>query len=1175
MRSVHGIAVYFCLAASSAACSAGGAGEAAADARAADARRGTADFAQALPEGDARRTAAPDALDSAPLDAAAPTVPESGATDARPAPDASTPAVGPPPEVSVESPREGETTRGPEIALTGRTTGGEAPLQLEVNGTEFEVEPGPFSVAVPQLRPAAVTLRVIVRDALNRRDEARVRVLHNPLTLDLTAPEIRVDTPAEGAHVGADFLVIGQVVDFALPGAESTGVARLEIDGVEVPPPLSPFRLSRVEQGVPGASTVAVLTLVARDGAGNEANLQRAFEIDRAPPAITLREPVGIVYDDTLSVTVEAEDPAGIDAVWLEGLAGGRMPLALADDGTYQGVLLDWPTGPAMLDVSASDRLGNEVVVSFPVQRESPVPDRTPPQLVVTAPQPFTEVDAPVLVRGTLIDSAGHPGERPSGAVRVTVDGQTGAPDPEGGFSLPWNGPAGPHVIEVTGEDAAGNVVSARLGVHMGPIPADADAPVLTLEAPADGVEAFGEPIVLTGSLTDARSGPRAVRAGGRSAPVIEGRFELLLAGFPPGENTLEVVGDDWAGNEVAVARRFLRRPPLEGGTIAFTNVTETTFAPDELPAAGGDTAGAGIGAAVSDFDGDGDPDVITAGTHNGLYPAQQGAAYFENTTLPGGEIRLERRDAAFDPPIDALEVYAIAYGDADGDGHDDVYLGCDGQDRLYGGDGQGHFADLTLESGLPDWAGRTVQAAFVDFDLDGWDDLYVSGFPTEDAARRSYAGVLPYPPRTRLLMNRGGGRFEDIAPAAGVVGELVSTHASLIFDLDGDGDLDIYDANDVFTQGGTDQIWVQSPNAGGDPRFEGGRAAWGLDDETYRMGAALADIDLDGRPELYLTDVDPKRLYDLWEGLPLVDRAPALGIQQPRRDDPGRPGRTEALWGWDAHFTDFDRDGFPDLFLVNGSVASAYSRTIFFQNPYVFRNREGHRFDDVTEAAGLHEIAPFNADLADGLWFRGASPGDFDSDGDRDLLLSAMLGPFRMLRNDSRTIGHALRLQLRGTVTGPSAVGALVTATADAWTHTGFQSAGGHTRSTPEPILEIPLGAVQRLETVEIRWPGGLRQRLEPLPAWDTVTPVLEPRWLALDPTEAAASAPVSYVLRWPEAVARVEVTLDGATLLAVRDPAGVYRTTLTAPARPGRFPVTTALDGQPLPARPHLTVR
>jgi hypothetical protein len=1113
----------------------------------------------------------PDA--TGPFDAAP--SPDRPAPDARGGADAAETPTSPPPVVTIDAPMEGETTRGPEIRVAGHTTGGERPLRLSVDGTPFDIESGPFAVTVAHPRPEAVTLRVVVTDALGRRDEARVRVVHNPLTLDVTPPEIRIDSPVEGARVAADFSIVGRANDPVLAGAETTGVAELTLDDLPVAPPLSPFRVERSGGGVAGQSLPATLEFMARDAAGNEARLVRGVVVDREPPTVRLLAPADVVYSEALSVRVEADDAAGIDAVWLEGPGGVRTPLEARPDGQYGLELADWPTGPQLLTLSAADTLGNAGVSVFPVQREAPVPDTTAPVLEISAPAAFAEVDAPLLIEGSILDLPGHPGEQPSGATRVTADGQSVEPGPDGTFALGWNGLPGPRVIEVQGEDAVGNIALIQVAVHVGEVGVDAEPPAIAVDSPEADGEAFAEHVRLTGGVTDLGAGPRSVRVGELTVPVVEGRFALTLPGLPGGENTVEVVADDWAGNETRLEHRFLRRPAVEGGAITFVDVTGAAFAPEELPAAGGDTAGAGIGAAVRDFDGDGDPDVVTAGTHNGLYPAQTGAAYYENTTSPGGAITLARRPAAFDPPIDALEVYALAHGDADGDGNADVYVGCDGQDRLYLGDGAGHFADATQESGLPVWGGRTAQAVFVDFDFDGWDDLYISGFPTEDAARRSYAGDLPFPPRTRLLMNRGGGRFEDVAPAAGLIGELVSTHASLIFDLDADGDLDIYDANDVFTQGGPDQVWVQLPDDGGDPRFEAGRDTWGLDDETYRMGAALADIDVDGQPELYLTDVDPKRLYDLWEGLPLVDRAPALGIQQPRRADPARPGRTEALWGWGADFTDFDRDGFPDLFLVNGSVASAYSRTIFFQNPYVFHSRLGRAFDDVTEATGLHEIAPFNPDLATGMWFRGVSAGDFDADGDRDLFLSSMLGPFRLLRNDSRTIGHVLRLELRATVTGPSAVGAIVSATADAWTHTGFLSAGGQTRSSPEPVLEIPLGAVSRLESVSIRWPGGLQQRLDPLPAWDLHTVVEEPRWLVLDPPEAAPGAAVAFTLTWPEPVARVVVTLDGVAAVAVQGPDGVYRATLTAPERPGRFRVATTLDGRTLPARPHLTVR
>ncbi len=902
-------------------------------------------------------------------------------------------------------------------------------------------------------------------------------------------------------------------------------------------------------------------------------------------------------------------------SVWVRGRAVGAERVEVqgaevAIDAGYFAVQVPTPaTGPWTLRVEATGPAGSSVTVTRALRQvvDAPPPDagavapdasvandaglagREPPPLAsqtpstpdFEAPPPIPgDIDVPTLRIDAPTRRAVVPG--PSVEVRgavegtaplsVTVDGAPGRLDDEGAFRARIAPAPGPHVVRVEVIDARGLRARAEIPIYVGAVDEDLTPPTLIVDQPQRDAILYADDLAVSGRVTDAESGPLEVLVNGQPARIEGDAFALRLE-VPPGDGVLEVEATDWAANSARLEVPYTRRPSTEGGEIRLVDAVEEAFG-DDPPAATGDTAGIGLGAAAIDIDGDGDLDLVAGGTDQLIYNPRGPGRAFENLGVVDGHVRFAEWPGALQPSLDGRAAYAFAVGDYDGDGDDDLFVAGEGGDLLYRNDG-GVLIEVGEVAGVTGDLGRSAGAMFADFDRDGLDDLYVPGFSTEVAAQRSHPRDDPLAPHPALYLNNGDGTFRDVTEASGLRAVSASTHAALVFDLDGDGWLDIYDANDVFASGPPDQLWLQAPpGPDGAVRFTNATEAWAVDERTYRMGLALGDPQNDLRPDLYITDIEPNRLYPLWEGPPLVDTAVALGITNATIPDPVQPQRLINLWSWGALFVDLDRDGFQDLFVANGAISPLFERVTYFQLPYVFHNERGEAFTDANEAIGLPHQAPFNEALARELWARGVVAADYDGDGDLDFLLSTLFGPFHYLRNDSIPAGRAVRIRLRGSLSGPAAVGARVRVTADAWTHAGFVYAGGNTRSVAEQVVEVPIGRARRIDGVWVDWPSGWTQHI-PTPTLEEVDAgtlsIEEPRWLEW-PRYAEAGGAVELRLLPPTEGAW---TLHaGGAPLPLR-PSGDALVATLPPHEAGRVVVEVRLDDEPLPVRPWVLYR
>lgn len=432
-----------------------------------------------------------------------------------------------------------------------------------------------------------------------------------------------------------------------------------------------------------------------------------------------------------------------------------------------------------------------------------------------------------------------------------------------------------------------------------------------------------------------------------------------------------------------------------------------------------------GAGAAFLDADEDGALDLYLVqggpmprgGPTPGSFLAPEG-------DLPANRLMLGRGDGTFvDAGARAGDAAHTGYGmgvaaaDADGDGHVDLYLTNLGPDALLRGDGRGSFRDVSAEAGIAD--GRWTSAAtFFDADADGDLDLYVGGYVEVDLAHpllcggrepgwRSACHPDAYPGLPdRLWINDGAGRFHDGTAAAGMAasaGKALGVHAA---DFDGDGDVDVYTANDSVEnrmwENLGDGTFVDSTLLSGTGVDERGATEAG-------MGVAVGDVDGDLDLDLFVTNFDDESntLYEnLGEGL-FRDRTTRAGLDAPSR----------IPVGFGTLLCDFDLDGDLDLAVANGHI---------IDNIHLFHDGKTHAQPaQLFENDGTGRFAEVDAARAGGLcaspWVgRGLYAGDVDGDGDADVLLTQCGGPARLFENVASPGGG---LQLAGLPVGTQVV--------------------------------------------------------------------------------------------------------------------------------------------------------
>jgi enediyne biosynthesis protein E4 len=494
-----------------------------------------------------------------------------------------------------------------------------------------------------------------------------------------------------------------------------------------------------------------------------------------------------------------------------------------------------------------------------------------------------------------------------------------------------------------------------------------------------------------------------------------------------------------------------------------------------------------GSGAAFFDYDGDGWLDLYIV---NGAYLD----SLAPNAAAPRNALFRGRGDGTFQERTEATGTGDTGYGmgaavgDADNDGHLDLYVTNYGPNVFYRNDGHGAFADLTQATltGDPGWG---TNAAFVDYDNDGDLDLYVANYmdfavsanrECRQSTALAYCGPTAYAGQSGVLYrNDDRLAYTDVTREAGLVWTAGRQLGAVFADYDGDGDQDLFVPNDktpnCLFQNSGDGTFAEVGALAGVAFNEDGLA-------ESAMGADWGDYDNDGRLDIVVATFQwlANTLYrNEGDGFFMdVTYAARLGRE------------SLPYLGMTAAFLDYDSDGWLDLFVANGHLdenVQAYdSAARYAQKNQLFRNLGDGQFAEMTDQAGpglqVQRVS------------HGAVFGDYDNDGDVDIFVSDSSSPqCTLLRNDGGNSNHWLGIQVRGTRSNRDGIGARIMVTAGDLTQTREVRATYGYLGANDLRVHFGLGGATLADRLQIHWPSGHVQELRNLPA-DSYHVITEP---------------------------------------------------------------------------------
>jgi predicted Zn-dependent protease len=557
-----------------------------------------------------------------------------------------------------------------------------------------------------------------------------------------------------------------------------------------------------------------------------------------------------------------------------------------------------------------------------------------------------------------------------------------------------------------------------------------------------------------------------AVEALSRLAELESGRQ-------PSAGKTARVLADlraaarDGSGSEERAVGEALLIPQFEdrsetSGLAEF--VQDNGVTPDhQLP----EMSSGGV--ALLDFDGDGWLDVFCVG--GGRFPPETGAS------AQGDRLFRNRGDGTFLDVTEKSRIgamprgygHGVAVGDYDNDGHPDLFVTRWRSYALYRNRGDGTFEDRTAQAGLDGDRDWPTSAAFADLDNDGDLDLYVCHYGVWDSSHpkicKDPSGqiVLACDPRgiesrPDHLFRNDAGRFADVTRQAGIVDRDGRGLGVVAADLDEDGRVDLVVANDTTAN-------FLFLNRGGFRFEEGGHAAGVAASAQggYQagMGVACGDLDGDGRIDLAVTNYygeSTSFFHNLGGGL-FADHTTASGLAAPSRH----------RLGFGVACLDANNDGWVDLMTANGYVSDSRPLFPYAMTAQLFLGTGSGKLRDATALAG----PPFQQ-LHVG---RGLAIGDLDNDGRVDAVMVSQNEPLVVFHNVSARVpgrSHFITLKLEGTKSNRDGVGAVVTLKSSGNSRIATRFGGGSFQSAGDPRLHFGLGASDRVESIEIRWPSG-----------------------------------------------------------------------------------------------------
>jgi hypothetical protein len=501
-----------------------------------------------------------------------------------------------------------------------------------------------------------------------------------------------------------------------------------------------------------------------------------------------------------------------------------------------------------------------------------------------------------------------------------------------------------------------------------------------------------------------------------------------------------------------------------------------------------------GCGVAWFDYDNDGWLDLFFVnGTRLGGFPKGQ---------EPTNRLYRNNRDGTFTDMTKQSGLaragwgQAVCVGDYDNDGFDDLFISYYGRNALYKNDGKGAFTDVSEKAGVAGQSDRPTRwgsgAAFVDYDKDGDLDLFVANYidldlktaPTPETGPCLYKGVMVAcgPPgleggKNLLYRNNGAGAFTEVSDKAGILKTYGTYGLGVVAaDFDNDAWPDIYVANDSAPAA------LYHNNKDGtftDIGVEAG-AAYSSDGKPQAgMGVGIGDYDGDGLLDIFKTNFsgDTSTLYrnlGVKSGLLSFDDVTfTAGI-----------GVNTRFLGWGCGFVDFDNDGWPDIFLVNGHVYPEVEKLTteagYPQRKVIYQNQRNGSFKDITEKIGGSLVEPTAS--------RGCAFGDFDNDGDVDVVINPVNDLPVLLRADSATNNNWISIKLIGVKSNRNGVGARIKVVADGRTRIDEVRSGGSYYSQNDMRVHFGLGKAAKAQKIEVRWPSGAIDALNDVAAGQVV---------------------------------------------------------------------------------------
>ncbi|HEY5212973.1 MAG TPA: CRTAC1 family protein [Acidobacteriaceae bacterium] len=499
-----------------------------------------------------------------------------------------------------------------------------------------------------------------------------------------------------------------------------------------------------------------------------------------------------------------------------------------------------------------------------------------------------------------------------------------------------------------------------------------------------------------------------------------------------------------------------------------------------------------GSGVALFDYDNDGRLDIFFANgapladpTPLGTIPQKTGPKYWNR-------LFHQKPDGTFEDVTEKAGLQGIGYdmgvavGDYDNDGYEDLYVTGYGGNHLYHNNGDGTFTDVTTKSGTGG-SGWSTSATWVDLDNDGLLDLVVLRYMKWDfndiycgehlEGHRAYCHPDTFQPISPLVFhNDGNGHFTEIAAKIGL-DKPGKGLGIAIADFDRDGKIDIAIANDSMLE----YLYRNKGNGTFEEVGLPSEMAVDGDGRTFAgMGIDFQDYNNDGLPDMVITDLANQK-YALYKN---------NGDGSFSYDSyvSGIGGMTLLHSGWGIHFLDYDNDGRKDLLIVQGhdldTISLDYPQ-LHYKEPMLLANNNGHSFVDVSAESG----AVFQQ-----AWVaRGLATGDLDNDGRIDAVVTTNGGPAYVIRNETKTTNHWLTLLLIGHRSNRDAIGAEIKLT----TPTGSQwltvTTGGSYLSSSDKRAHFGLGSAKQADTIQIRWPSGTVQTLKNISA-DQILTINEP---------------------------------------------------------------------------------